>query len=216
MKNIKSLLLFILVTALSCKKEDRAINWSKELNGSVWAGEFKYTSGTYTGLQPFSLILNDGSLRWYQSNGDYPATWSVKDNKITFTFPDNSSISAILSKDAWSGFLNITNNGLEIANLYRSAIPGPELDNKTFTGKYSTTDAILSFVPGQKLGFAFGSVGGFTTAYTIYGAGIRYDRPNPNFTIKGYGVFTNSSTIKGVEIVSSSTINQYIPWYGQK
>jgi hypothetical protein len=215
-------LLCIAVTVISCKKGDDSFSWNKELNGSAWAGELKYTSGAYTGVQPFSIVMGDGSLTWYQLSGSYPAQWHVDGDKVIITFTDSSKISAMLSKDSWSNFINITANGFLIQNLSRSSVPVPDqLTGSEWKGKYSSSDLTMDFISGQKVVYAY-PTGSFITPYTVYGAGIKYSRTVPlgagTVLITGYGVFTSSTTIKGAELIMvPGAINpQYLLWDGKK
>jgi hypothetical protein len=212
-------LLCIAITVISCKKGDDSINWNKELTGSAWAGELKYTSGAYMGVQPFSIVMTGGSLTWYQLSGDYPATWSVDGDKVTITFTDDSKLSATLSKDGWSNFTNITNNGFLIQNLSRSSVPVPDqLNNTVWTGKYSSSDLIINFLTGQRVAYSF-PTGAFVPTYTVYGAGIKHSRtvPSSGAFITSYGVFTNGTTIKGAELITLPGGNlQYLLWDAKK
>lgn len=59
MKSLKLIgLIFLTLIVLSCKKNDTGTNWTEEMKASVWPGDFKYTPGAYTDLQPFSISLN--------------------------------------------------------------------------------------------------------------------------------------------------------------
>ena len=112
-----SVLLITVITILSCKKsnDDKPVNWAEELKGSVWAGEFKYNTGAYTGLQPVSIVINnDNTLTWYEVAGSYTATWLVSGNTVTIKFISGSTVSASLSKDTWSNFTNITTHPWQI------------------------------------------------------------------------------------------------------
>jgi len=118
-----------------------------------------------------------------------------------------------VSKDSWSEFYNITNTSFDIIRLNRSTIPGAELNNTAWTGLYGNYTYSMSFLPGQKVGIAFG--GAYTVPYTVYGAGIKYTRIEGSYTHKSYGVFINSNKIKGVDILSTVP-EQYYMWYVEK
>jgi hypothetical protein len=214
-------LLCIAVTLISCKKGDDSINWNKELKGSAWAGELKYSGGMYNGVQPFSIVMSEDSLAWYQLSGRYSAKWSVEGDKVIITFADSSKLSATLSKDSWSNFTYITVAGIEIQNLSRSSIPVPDqLNNTVWTGKYSLSDLTMNFFSGQKVGYTY-PTGSFLTPYTVFGAGITYSRTVTLSTgtvfITGYGVFTNGATIKGAERITLPFSDpSYLLWNAKK
>jgi hypothetical protein len=217
-------LLCIAVTVISCKKDNDSFSWNKELKGSAWAGEFKYTSGAYRGAQPFSIVMADGTLTWYQGSGSHSGRWFVEGDKIIITFTDSSKISATLSKGSWSNFTDITVNGFVIQYLSRSFVPDPnQLNGTEWAGKYSSADLTIDFTARQKVAYSF-PTSSFIAPYIVYGAGIKHSRTFPSIggtgtvVINSYGVFTNDTTIKGAELIlTPPAVNpEYLLWNGKK
>ena len=222
---MKQLLSFIIlgiaaVSASSCKKSNDAsnsiTNWNEYLKNTVWAGEFRYTKGSFTGLQPFSIELNaDGTVSWTDVASTRPGgVWTVKDSVVTLVFPNMTSNAATLSKDKWSKFTNPAINGFDLANLSLTAIPVAEqLNTHTWIGKYGkTADIILHFLQGQKMSFL-----SYNEAYTIHGAGVICNRTVNGFAITTYCVFTSSIDMIGADVVhSASGTDQFIPIIAKK
>lgn len=203
LKNSISLLFMIMIIMLSCKKSevkndtvDNTNNLAEELKGSIWAGEFRYTTG-YQGLQPFSLILNNGgTLTWSDiQNTRAAGTWAVEGNKITIKAPNGSSFSADVTKESWSNFTKVADNGFEIINISPSDIPTYQsLENTKWTGKCTieglgnSYDAIISFLPDNIIATSINSGIPFKEKYSIEGAGIRS-------SLNLYFIFLNKNTI---------------------
>lgn len=200
LKNSISLLFMIMITMLSCKKNEvktESVTLADELKGSVWAGEFRYTAGAYQGLQPFSAGLNsDGTLTWTDfQNTRAGGTWLIEGNKINLRFPNGTTNSADVTSKQWSNFTNPGGNGFEIANVSRSAVPiVASLEQTKWTGKFTnsmfgTYNGTINFGSGKTL--TISAPDPFKETYTIEGAGFR----TPSF---GYFIFLNNATnIKG-------------------
>lgn len=194
---------------LSCKKGDvknDRNNLGEELKGSVWAGEFRYTTGAYQGLQPFSAVLNnDGTLTWTDiQNTRAGGKWTIEGNKINLKFPDGTINSADVTKDRWSNFNNPSVNGFEIANISRSAFPTlPSLENSLWVGKIvgkskayegKTYDVIMKFLSGSNgIKVSVSGHGSYTTGYSFDAGGIR------NVTSFYFVFLNNSTTMKGMD-----------------
>ena len=204
MKHVKIVnYLFLVIIMLSCKKDNSAINWSEELKDSAWAGEFKYTLGANTDLQPFSIIMNkDKTFTWTNIESTRAGgVWEVDGNRVTLKFLNGTSLSADLSKDKWSNFNNPAINGFEIDNLSHTVIPNAALlNNTTWTGRRDSPTAVsesvtVKFLIDNKAQIIVkGSVDNIT--YKIEGAGIRDDSQgtyfvllNSTLNLKGYGIY---------------------------
>lgn len=233
MKNVKLLSLFFAVATMlySCKKSNDSImtsptptpvptiNWNEELKETVWAGEFKYTTGAFTDLQPYSLNLNtDGTTTWTDLESTRPGgTWKVQANVITLTFPNSTTISATVSKDTWSTFENKTSNGFEIANLSRSvSLKQNMLEGGTWAGIYKTDTWNIQFLPGAKSQLTMISkLPAFP--YVIAGASIKFVVTNGTFTDTFFAIFQSNNTVMKVHrLYKSGASSMRQMWTGQK
>jgi hypothetical protein len=209
----------------ACTKDEpqrEKINWTKELNGSVWAGEFKYTTGAFQLPQPFSVVINDGgTLTWSDLGSIRPAgTWKVDsvNNKIIITLPNKTSVTANLTKDSLSSFTNTPANiGFEVKSLYRSATPTTAiLDKTTWKGKQfntsggKTTDLDFEFSGGK-----ISIPNGIASNYQIEGAGVRF---KGNLGYPMYCVFfRNFTEAKAYIYVNDISIGSYdLLWTAKK
>ena len=151
-------------------------------------------------MQPFSIVLNaDGTLTWSDIQNSRPGgTWTNAENKITIKFPNATSLTADVSKEAWSNFGNPPINGFEVVNLSRSAIPtNALLDNTNWKGNFDAGILECSLAASNKIQISSPFVRNDT--YSIQGAGIKIN----NFTGSiianpAYFIFSNNQTsIKG-------------------
>lgn len=175
---------------------------AEELKGSVWAGEFRYTTGAYQCLQPFSIVLNDdGTLTWTDiQNTRAGGTWGLEGNKINIKFPNGTSTSADLFKDRWGNFSTPPENGFQIANVSASAIPTQALLNDsqwkgsvTLTADGHTEAVRLEFVSDNSMKVIIGSLPPIIHSYAIDGGGISIDS-------NGYFILSNNATeMKGYD-----------------
>ena len=206
-------LFFASITVLvSCKKDNDSgsnVNQATAIKGSFWAGEFKYTSGDYTGLQAFSIeFKDDGTTTWSDAGSTRTSgTWKVEGSKITLTFPNGTSLSATLSKDEWINIDNPVVNGFKINNLSRSFRPEQKnFLNTLWKGRYEDDATLISvkFLDGayiDKLEYIHNYNGRSTyiLPYTIEGAGIRFTITEGNgHRYYHYLSFKNESSIKGM------------------
>ena len=196
-------LLLAIMTMLSCKKSEvknDTGNLAEELKGSAWAGEFKYTVGTYRELQPFSVVLNnDGTLTWTDfQNTRAAGTWLIDGNKINLHFPNGTTNAADVTKEQWSNFSNPEGNGFAIVNISRSSIPTMEVLQQTkWAGNLTNSiperkamHGTVTFDAGRLVTFIYDGVT-YEYNYAPEGAGIR---------ILNYGYFilrNNATSIQG-------------------
>ena len=176
-------------TIFACKKEGTSstvpANPTENLKGTVWAGEFQYTSGAFQNLQPFSMVVeNNNTITWYENGLSLSGVWAVREGKITITYTNGQSVSADVSKDTWNNFTNSGSNPRQIANITRSVIPTiSAFDNTQWKGKFTSgADISITFLPGSKLRYNAGLP--LEIPYTIFGAGIN---------IRGFAPATISS-----------------------
>ena len=223
MKHLKSisLLLIAATTILACTKtgtsDDISENQTGDLKGTVWAGEFQYTSGANQNLQPFSLILeNNNTLTWYENGSSLPGVWSVQGGKVTITYTNGQIVSADASEDTWSNFTNTGANPRQIANIKRSSIPTPgALENTQWKGKFMSGPNIsVTFLPGSKLRYDAGLP--IEVPYTIFGAGIKIG----NFALATISsnayIVPISNAMKGNSIISDFGGTYYSSWSATK
>ena len=206
-----SICLFILSLSLfACKKSNDqpsvvATNWGEDLKGTIWAGDFNYTSGAYLGSQPFSMELKiDGTIMWYDVTSDRAGgTWKVKDSTITFTFPGGTSFQAIVSKDNWSHFTTDPSSGFLINSISRSARPDPAmLTGASYTGIFEMNVLKLNISTSGVLGFSFGPATPLGASYSISGGGIRFRQPGDPFDSYFYLLVQNNyTTLKGIHCI---------------
>lgn len=172
----------------------------EELKSTVWAGEFRNTSGDYKDLQPFSLGLNnDGTFIWNDfKNAGLQGRWIIKENKIRLEFPNGAVHTANVSKDEWSNFTKTGVSQFEIGNVSRSVnAVNISLDNTVWKGKVTNTnpgskptDMTIRFFPAYQVQFLFGvQTNAPLRIYTNIGAGIR-----DNF-YGGCFIFLNNATV---------------------
>jgi hypothetical protein len=199
------LLLIAVIATQSCKK-DNDTNWSEELKGSAWAGEFKYTSGANNDLQPFSIIVNsNGTISWSDLANTRPGgDWRTEGNKVTLTFPNSTTLSADLTKDSWSNFSSPTDIGFEIASLSRAEVPAAaSFTNTTWIGTVTRDDGTLQdvtmhFLTGNSSKIFIGGLA-YPFTYHIAGAGITINIG----VISVYFNFSNNTTVmKGYHVAA--------------
>jgi hypothetical protein len=206
--------LFILSLSLfACKKSNNqpsviATNWGQDLKGTIWAGNFNYTTGTYQGPQPYSMELkDDGTIMWYDVTSErVGGTWTVKDSTVTFTFPSNTSFHATASKDFWSHFTMDPSSGFLINSISRSARPDPAmLAGASYSGIEDGHPLKLSFSSPGALGFYYGFLPGQSAPYTISGGGIRFIQPVDPLDTRFYLLVQNNTmSLNGVYCIFNS------------
>ena len=98
------------------------MNWNEALRNTAWTGQFNYTAGAHMGSQPFSITMNeDGTLTWSDSGSTRPGgTWKVNNDRVTITFPNNTTISATVSNNSWSHFVSEPSVGVTVEDLKRN------------------------------------------------------------------------------------------------
>lgn len=209
-----TLILLVIITLFSCKKNDLSkaqnelINSSgplaDELKGTSWVGEFKNPHNFYKELQPFSLELNkDGTFTWTElKKTEAAGKWVSNGKTIRLIFYDGKIISAEVSEDNWTNFKKISGKDFLIANIFRSAyISFSTLESRHFEGSIISSNrsvkVSLNFLPDNKVEQSGPTIRSNIYQYTLHGAGIRIWYPgffgffifNANNTIKGYSVF---------------------------
>jgi hypothetical protein len=185
------------ILSVSCRK-NKDINWTEALRGTAWAGEFRFTSGGYTGPQPFSMVFNnDSTLIFYHVEGPSNGVWKTEGNTITIQFTANTIVTASIGHDSCESFNNVTNHGWKMINLYRTAVLQPQaLEGTTWKGKTGPADYKIIFLAGNKLQAVVSNVPAPPVTYTIAGAGIRFTTVVTN---DNYGVFINkNNSIHGI------------------
>ncbi|MEO6316267.1 MAG: hypothetical protein ABIU63_14235 [Chitinophagaceae bacterium] len=225
MKRIHFFSIFCIVAGslFSCKKSNDtstpAVNWNEELKGTVWAGEFKYTTGVFKELQPFTLVVNsDGTTTW--TDMDAPragGSWKVDGDKITLTFPNKTVNTAVVSKDNWVNFTNPAVNGFEIASLTRSvAVTQAMLEGNTWSGFYKTDAWSIKCVAGSKADLTrIGKITGLP--YQTSGASIKFIVNGGTFTDSFFATFyANLSLTKVFRFYNNGTTSVREIWSGQK
>jgi hypothetical protein len=223
---IFSLLLIGIAGTTSCKKNNTtapATNWAEELKGTVWAGDYNYTAGAYTGLQPFSVVMaNDGTLTWSDNASTRPGgNWSVTGNKVTIKFPGGAALSADVTNDSWSNFKDITSgNGFQVTSIQRAVTPSTALlDNTNWSGTFNGKAVTINFLPFNKLVFSADAYAN-KLAYTIEGAGFRFTYLSLGYIYYSYAtILKNTSLINGL-ITAKQSIGDnrlyYYPWTATK
>lgn len=213
MKHLKFLKVVCIITILcfSCKKNTDSpdngnpappvttVNWTEELKNTLWAGEYKYTTGVDQSLQPFSLLLkDDGTITWADVENERAAgTWKVNGSQINFSFINGGSFSASLARDSWSNLKSGAGAGLAIDNIASTVRPNTQaLLNTTWLGNVNGLNFSLNFLKDD---FVKSTVNGgesyYTSKYTISLAGIRFKKNTPGDPVVGsyYGIFQNGS-----------------------
>jgi hypothetical protein len=208
-----SICLFILSLSLfACKKSNDhpsvttiATNWGEDLKGTIWAGDFNYTSGAYLGSQPFSMDLKeDGTIMWYDVTSERAGgTWTVKDSTVTFTFPSNTSFHATVAKDKWSHLTMDPSSGFLINSISRSARPDPAmLAGASYSGIIDVYVSKINITSSSSLEFHYGASGFQYASYSISGGGIRFNEPGSPFDSRYYLMVQNNYTVlKGVHCI---------------
>jgi hypothetical protein len=206
MKNVLScsLLCIAILTIFSCKKSSDGINWKEALKNTVWTGEFKYTTGPFQELQPFSIEINsNGTVTWADEGSIRDGgTWKVNGDIITLTFPNQTTtFTATLATVKWSNFSNQEINGLKIDNISAAtAVQQSDIVHLTFAGSINEIALQLKFLPLGKIEITKGTEPAFSLPYTVSGAGIRFEDPKLFHTDIYFMIFQNNmTTIKGFE-----------------
>lgn len=195
------------VTIFSCKKSsddnpNNAVNWKEALKGTVWSGEYKYTIGTFQGLQPYSMEINsDGTVTWADEGSIRDAgTWKVNADTIKLTFPNQTTFTATPGKDKWSNFSNQESNGFKIENISAATpVREPDIVNLTFDGVSNGMLLRIKFLPGNAIQISGQGLLTYILPYKIAGAGIRAEnRLIPNTAINYFMIFqSNMTTLNG-------------------
>jgi hypothetical protein len=223
MKHLKSISLLLIAATiiLSCKKEGTSSNVpanpTDNLKGTVWSGEFQYTSGAFQNLQPFSLVVeNNNTLTWYENGSSLSGVWEVQGSKITITYTNGHIVSAEVSKDSWSNVTNTGANPRQIANITRSSIPVQSaIENTKWKGKFvSGSDISITFLPGNKLKYDAGLP--LEVPYTVFGAGIRIGNFAPASISSSAYIVPVNGAMKGNVMTSDFGGTFYGSWSATK
>ena len=213
-----SICLFILSLSLfACKKSNDqpsvATNWSADLKGTIWAGDFNYTTGAYLGLQPFSMELkDDGTIMWYDVTSERAGgIWTVKDSTVTFIFPGGASFHATVAKDKWSHFTMDPSSGFLINAISRSARPDPAILTGTgYSGILTGNSVKFNFTSPGILNYYYNVSGAIYAPYTISGGGIRFTQPADSRDSHFYLLVQNNYTVlTGVYCIFGLTPRYY-------
>ena len=211
----------------SCKKSKdspahtpviNAINWKEELKNTIWAGEYKYTTGSNQFLQPFSTTLNaDGTLTWTDLENTRPGgTWKVEGSQLNFTFPNKTTLSATLGKEQWSDFKSGVGAGFVIDNAFRSAQPdAASLVNTTWKGTDGVGNFTIRFINENSVEL-LGAIINYRGAYIISDGGLQFTSGSQ---LRFFGVFKKNKTesIGAYHAVSPPlNINKYAHWISTK
>ncbi len=207
-----SIFIILLMAAFGCKKSGTDSTSTKDLKGTVWAGEFQYTTGSFVESQPFSIVINDdGTLTWHDQQNSRPGgKWKTEGDKIILTFPNNTSLSAKISNNTWTEFATATDIGFKVMNLSRSSRPEPaSLDNTTWAGQVKRSDGVsdkvtMTFLPGNKTQILL-QTKTYSQVYTIAGGGLRIDLPTANY-------FTFDSELTGLKGYHSAAGVTHYSW----
>jgi hypothetical protein len=204
MRHLRILCLLLTACALilSCSKKsedgDATPDLGLSLKNTVWAGEFQYTAGDYTGLQPFSIELKeDKTLTWSDFGSTRPGgTWLTKKDTIVITFPNGTFFSAKVAGDNWSHFSIGAGAGIAIGQVSRSArADAATLQNTNWTGSLDGSALSIQFKAGSKLDYKLGSGSVLSATYTVEGAGIRFDLPTFLYPNNQFAVCLNNGTL---------------------
>lgn len=216
------------VALFSCKKNNDTVdtippvtvNWKQQLKNTIWAGEFSYSTGAYTGLQPFSIEMNnDGTLTWTDVASTRPGgSWTIEDNLVTVVFPNGTKVSAKVSADSWINFTNPPVNGFRIENLSRSDRPDRTvLTNTSWIGKQGGYNAGIQFTTDGNIRFDHDVMLSYSGGYTIAGAGILFKKTYPDGDLTYYGIVQKNNTeIKGFKVERHAAKTTYLPWNAGK
>ncbi|HTE23734.1 hypothetical protein [Flavitalea sp.] len=224
MKHLKSisLLLIAATTFLACKKNGTSNevleNPTEDLKGTVWAGEFQYTSGVFQNMQPFSIVLEkNNTVTWYENGLSLSGVWSVQGGKITIQYTNGQIVSADVSKNTWNNFTNTGANPRQIANIISSVIPVPGVfENTQWKGKFisGTADISITFLPGSKLRYDAGLP--LEVPYTIFGAGVKIGNFAPATNSSSAYIVPLKNALKGNTITSDFGGTYYGSWNATK
>lgn len=188
------------VILFSCKKSNDAATPGINLAGTVWAGQFRYTTGAYTGQQAFSISINaDSTVTWSDVSSTRPAgKWKTIGDMVTITLPNGTILTANVPGDSWSNFNNPAVNGFAVDNLSRTAVPAQKtLENSIWTGSYDVYSLKINFLAGDKLEYTVGGALYYSGGYTIRGAGIYFDKSGLLSADSYYGVLMNNNSFSG-------------------
>ncbi|RYF97825.1 MAG: hypothetical protein EOO02_20175 [Chitinophagaceae bacterium] len=198
----------ILMAACSKKTEEQpAPDRTESMKNTVWAGEYQLLAGDLLSLQPFSITLAvDGTLTWYDIVSTRPGgTWTMKQDTITITLPNNTVIAATVGTENWSNF-----KGGEAAGFLLSSVSAAKsaesssLLNTKWTGILSGSKIDITILSDMMLSYKPGSGSEITIPYTNEGAGIRFSYKGiVSFTSNYLNISGNGTVMKGIEKLSS-------------
>lgn len=170
----------------SCKKDsDSPLTPSEDLKNTVWAGEFRYNTGLYTNLQPFSILLKaDHTVEWSDTNDSkFAGTWQAKTDTVTVTFPSGSGFVAIVKADQLTQIKKIPGSQYQVDNLIKWTVPkGESLVGTSWTG----TTGTFNFKSTSEVEYV--ATGGSSSNYSwkVDGAGVRILYSNAGYTLAQY------------------------------
>jgi hypothetical protein len=197
MKAVKALTLCCIgaVVSFSCKK-DKSINWFGELQGTVWAGEFKYNAGAYPYPQPVSIVFNnDSTFEWYARLGNRLGKWGVSDRQLRLDMNVGGNITADITGDSLARITSLSTPGYELLGLSRTLpVTTENLQGTIWTGTIAGNSFSLTILPGGQLIYKILGFASAAIPYTIAGAGIKFH----DGTISMYGVFKQPNRLTGV------------------
>lgn len=208
----------------SCsKKNDVVTPLGIDLKNTVWAGEFQYAAGAYTGLQTFSVVLkDDGTLTWSDiDNTRAGGTWVTKKDTLVITFPNSTVISAVVTGDNWTNFKGGAEAGVLLSQVTRSfKADETTLAGSTWTGILGRSNVKIDIAAGGKLNYTLGTGTPINTDYTFEGGGLRFSMTSILSKRDNYIVFlNNASLLKGLEkyvSIGISTTTSYYNWSASK
>jgi hypothetical protein len=219
-----SVLLLTAFLLSSCsKKDDVATTAGIDLKNTVWAGEFQYASGSYTSLQPFSVVLkDDGTLTWSDlENTRAGGTWVTKKDTVVITFPNSTVISAVIAGDNWTSFKGGAEAGVLLSQVTRSVkAEVTTLVGTVWKGLLSGSTFTIEISEAGKLKYTLAGGSPITLDYTFEGAGMRFLIPGILSSRSYYTIFlNNTSLLKGIERYISAGIPgsvNYNTWSSNK
>jgi hypothetical protein len=210
MEKHASIFLVVLVTAgflISCKKDNKAKDYSVSIKDKTWWGRLTYSGQT---TEYYCVhFRSDGSLLWSQLSDDYEGHWTLKGKQLVMNFNANSAeIKADISND--DKLMNIMDNTgyYEVNSGQMLSNSSVSLENTVWkgdaftpnSGKYSMQ---LNFLPGTKTVLYLGNSS--HPAYT-------YTRSESGAVIRtvvdgSYHIFCILTS--GIEMIGTNTTADY-------
>lgn len=160
--------------SLACSKSENS-SPAFDPKNTLWSGVYHYTSGAYVGPNEFTILLNaDNTVQWTDiSSSRAGGVWKLDGQNITVTLPNSTVLTAKITKDGWTDFVNNPTLGFAVDRLNATtAVDLSKLVGTKWFGKIGSSVFSLDFKTTSTLEYVQGSSNGKAT-YAVSGGGIR-------------------------------------------